>query len=116
MDFSLLYSWIDLIWIPIAWFVIGKGKKIKGILFVLSCVFTLRLQVELMQEIGKPTGILPFLDFPVLERGYLTYGVAISLFLLLSHYSRKEDPFVYIAAAITVYIAAFCLSSFIMIL
>lgn len=116
MDFSVIYSWLDLIWIPIAFLVVAKGKRLKSILFILSCVFTLRLQIELMHEIGKPAGILPFLDSPLLARGFLSYGLAISLFLLLSYYSRKEDPFVYIAAAITVYIAAFCVSSFVMIL
>ena len=113
---SIAYSWLDLIWIPIALLVIDKSKRIKSLIFVLSCIVTLRLQVQLMHDINRPSGILPFLDVPLLQRGFVAYGVAIALFLILSHYARREDPFVYIAAAITVYIAALCLSSLIMIL
>lgn len=104
-------NWIDLAWIPIALVALHKGQRFKGVMFILTCVFALRMQVEFMQEIGYPTGILPLLDFPMLERGYISYGAFIATFLILSHFSREKDPYVYIAAAITVFIAAFVVSS-----
>ncbi len=114
MDYIL--NWIDVLWLPLAYVIVRKGQRIKALLFVMTCILTLRLQVELMQEIGFHKGFLPFLDVPVLYRGYVTYGVIILTFLLLSRYSKERDPYIYMAAGITVFITAFCVSTFIMVL
>lgn len=116
MDMALIMDWIDLAWIPLALIAVHKGQRIKAIFFVLLCVFALRMQIELMNEIGYPLGIMPFLNYPLLERGFITYGAFIAIFLSLSHYSREKDHYVFIAAAITVFIVAFCVSSFILVL
>ena len=113
---ALIMDWIDLAWIPVALLALHKGQRFKFVLFILICVFALRMQVELMQEIGYPQGLLPFVRFPLLERGMIAYGVFIAVFLSLSHWSREKDPYVFIAAAITVFIVAFCVSSFILVL
>ena len=109
-------DWIDLAWIPVALVLLRKGQHFKGIMLILSCVFVLRLQVELMESIAHPDGLLPFINFPLLQRGFIVYGAFIAVFLILSHFSREKDPYVYIAAAITVFIAAFCVSSFVLVL
>ena len=116
MDFSLIYQWLDVGWIFIGLLILHKGQRLKATFFILSCVLALRLQIELMRETGHPTGFLPFLDFPLLERGYITYGIFIALFLILSHYSSKDNPYVYMAAAITVFMVAFCVSTFVLVL
>lgn len=108
---ELIANWIDLAWIPVAFAALHKGQRFKGIMFILVCIFALRLQAEFMTEIGYSRGLLPLLDFPMLERGYISYGAFIATFLILSHFSREKDPYVYIAAAITVFIAAFVVSS-----
>ena len=111
-----ILNWGDLLWVPLALLVVRKKQRLNAILFVLVCVLTLRLQVELMSSIGFSQGFLKFMDLPALWRGYMVYGVFIGLFLLLSRWSRERDPYVNIAAAITVFIAAFCISTFLMIL
>lgn len=116
MEHINFMDWIDLLWVPLTFFALHKGQRIKAVLFVLSCILTLRLQIELMEEIGYPDGILPLIDYSPLHRGYMTYGAFIAVFLILSHISREKDPYVFIAAAITVFIAAFCVSSFILVL
>ena len=116
MEYINFMDWIDLAWVPLALIALRKGQRFKGVMFVLSCIFSLRLQIELMEEIGYPDGILPFVDYPPLFRGFITYGAFIAVFLILSHISREKDPYVFIAAAITVFIAAFCVSSFILVL
>ncbi len=114
MDYIL--NWADLGWILVAFVLLPKHQSFKAMLFILCCVLTLRLQVELMLEIGHPQGMLPFLDYPQLLRGYAVYGAFIFVFLLLSKFSKDVSTYVYIAAAITMYIVAFCTSSVVMLL
>lgn len=111
-----LYDWLDFIWIPVAFLMLRKNQWGKGILFVLACIFTLRLQVELMDAIGYANGFMHFMTWPALLRGYVIYGFFIAIFLFLARWSREKDPYVFIAASITVFMAAFCVSTFIMVL
>ncbi len=113
---DIVLNWLDVAWIPLALFIVHKGQRIKSILFVLACILTLRFQVELMHQIDYPNGLLPFLDIPLLYRGFMAYGAFIAVFLILLHMSRERDPYVYIAASIAVFTMAFCVSSFILVL
>jgi len=116
MEIGYIYQWLDLIWIPVAFFVLHKEQRLKGIVFILSCVFTLRLQIELLLGIDRPFGILNILDNALLDRGFICYGIFIGLFLLLSYFSKNENPYVYIAAAITVFMIAFVIATVALIL
>jgi low affinity Fe/Cu permease len=111
-----ILNWIDLAWVPLALLLVRKGQRLNALIFVLVCILTLRLQVELMLEIGFDNGFFKFIDLPVLMRGFMAYGVFIAVFIGLSRWSRERDVYVNMAAAITVYIAAFCVSTFIMLL
>lgn len=113
---DIVSDWMDLFWVPMAIVAAHKGQRGKTVLFVLACVLALRLQVELLTEIGYPTGIFPFLDFSLLQRGFVIYGAFIAVFLSMLHLSREKDPYIYIAAAITVFTVAFCVSSAVMVL
>lgn len=110
------FQWMDLLWIPFALLVMERGKRLFTCAFVLSCVLLLRLQVELMQQIGHPHGFFRWLDSTIFTRGLVTYGAFIGFFMLLAFYSKGGDKNVHIAASITIMIAAFCVSSFIMVL
>jgi len=118
LDFVLnnITAWLDFIWIPLVFVFAAKRHWVTAILLILMSIFTLRLQVELMQEIGYATGILPFWDWPVLYRGYIVYGVFIFTFLFLSFFSKRENAYVYIAAAIGIYVLSFCLSTALMLI
>ncbi len=107
---------MDLIWIPLVFVFAARRHWVTALILVLVCILTLRLQNELMIEIGHPFGFLPFFSMPALYRGYIVYGVLILLFLLLSSFSRRENTFVYIAAAIGSFILAFCISMAVMFL
>lgn len=115
-DWQMAMDWLDLAWVPLALLIMPKGQKIRTVCFILLCVFALRLQIELMNEIGYPRGFLQLLNYPLLERGMIAYGTFIAIFMCLLHYSREKDPYVFIAASITVFIVAFCISSFILVL
>ena len=112
---DLLYQWMDLIWFPIAFFVVHKQQRIKTFFFILTCVLTLRLQVEIMNSIEYPTGLLPYMDSYVYHRGLIVYAVIISLFLILARFSPKTNPAVFLAAMISIYMLAFCASMLLMV-
>lgn len=99
-----------MVWIPLVFIFAARRHWVTALILVLVCILTLRLQNELMVDIGHPFGFLPFLTLPVLYRGYIIYGALIFLFLLLSSFSRRENTFVYIAAAIGIYVLGFGIS------
>jgi len=108
---DFIANWLDLIWIPFVFLFAARRHWVTALILVLSSVGMLRLQVELLTEIGYPTGFLPFIDMPLLHRGYVIYGFFLFSFLFLSYFSKRENGYVYIAAAIGIFILSFCLSS-----
>lgn len=111
-----LLSWIDLLWIPIALLTAERGKRLFTAIFAGACILLLRLQVELLRGIGFSKGFLGFMTSDILYRGMVVYGLFILLFLILAHFSKGGDKNIHIAASITIMIAAFCVSTFIMVL
>ena len=109
-------EWIDLAWVPIVALVTKGALRIKAVLFVLCCSFMLRLQVRLMSEIGFKEGFLNWIDMPLLQRGMIVYGVFIAIFLLLVGLSKENNAYVFIAASITIFTIAFCISTVAMVL
>lgn len=110
------YQWIDLMWIPLALLTMERGKKLLTCFFILSCVLLLRLQIELVQQIGYPRGIFGLMESDIYTRGLVAYGGFIALFLLLAYFSKGGEKSVHMASSITILIAAFCVSSVIMVL
>lgn len=113
---SLIYQWIDLVWLPIGWFSVHKQHRVKAMIFIITCVLTLRTQIELVESTGYDKGFLPFFDAPLYTRGLVVYSIIIALFLILAHYSPRTRKMVFFAASITIYIVAFCVSMFVMLL
>ncbi|HPD83010.1 MAG: hypothetical protein R3D88_04265 [Alphaproteobacteria bacterium] len=114
--FDIVLNWLDLLWIPLSFLIVRKKQRLKAIAFIMVCIISLRLQVELMDDIGFHNGFLHFISLPALYRGYWVYGIFIIALLGLLRFSRERDPYIYIAAAISVFIVAFCISTFIMVL
>ncbi len=115
-DLQILLPWIDLVWVPIALILMEKGKRLLTAGFVLACAAILRLQVELLQSIGHPRGFFGLMDSTSFVRGQITYSVFIAFFLLIGWMSKGEMKVIHMAASITIFIAAFCVSSLIMVL
>jgi hypothetical protein len=111
---SFIYQWIDFIWLPVGWLVVKKEQRITTSVFILTCLLTLRTQVELMEGTSFETGILPFMTSSMLSRGMVVYGVIISLFLVLVYYSPQSRGIIFFAAVISIYIFAFCISMILM--
>lgn len=116
MTAQTLLQWIDLLWIPAGFIAAERGKRLFTAAFAGACVLLLRLQVELLHGIGFSNGFMGFMTSPVLYRGMFVYGFFILLLLVLAFYSKGSDKNIHIAASITLMIAAFCVSTFIMVL
>lgn len=108
-------EWLDATWILIALVILHKGHKILGAAFVLFCMVSLRLLVELFAGVDFSLGLLNP-STPILQRGYWSYSVFIAIFFLLAYGSKGSDPYSFVAAAISMLIFAFCVSAVIMVL
>lgn len=113
---EIILNWIDLAWLPISILAVGSKNRIKSLLFALSCIFMLRLQVELMHEIGFDAGILNFVQWPALYKGMAIYGIFMSVFYGLSAISKNTDPYVFMGASLSIFFLSFCISSLVMVL
>lgn len=113
---SLFYQWIDLLWLPVGLVAVHKGQRIKTCVFLLVCILTLRVQVELMESLGHPHGLAGLLHSGVYERGLVVYGIIFALFLVLAYFSANTKGIVFFAATLSIYFFAFCASMMVMVL
>ncbi|PJB71370.1 MAG: hypothetical protein CO093_05320 [Alphaproteobacteria bacterium CG_4_9_14_3_um_filter_47_13] len=113
---ALIYQWIDLIWLPIGWFAVPKQHRFKTLAFIITCILTLRTQVELVESTGFNTGFLPFLDTPVYMRGLIIYSILIAFFLVLAHFSAATHKIVFLTASLAIFFFAFMVSMVVMVL
>lgn len=78
-------------------------------IFVLMCAFTMRIQIEIMESIGYgESGILNFMDSSLYNRGLVSYGIVMVLFLILTYFSPRIKAEVFLAAMLSEYILAVC--------
>lgn len=95
--------------------IVHRGQKLKAAAFVLLCVLVLRLQIEIVHEMGFEKGVTGLFDWPLIIRGYVVYGVFFALYLLLSWFSPYTRGAIYLAASLTIFFMAFTVSSVVLI-
>ena len=76
----------------------------------------LRLQIEIAQEMGFAKGVTGLIDWPLIIRGYVVYGVFFFVYLLLSYLSPYTRGAIYLAASLTIFFMAFTVSSIVLII
>lgn len=116
MEFQSLIQYADFLWIPVILLVLERRAWLVTCGFVLACALLLRLQVQLLAEIGFPRGITGMIDMPVFQRGLITYSVFILVYLLLAYFSKGTSRTIHLAASIATMVTALCVSSVIMVL
>ena len=107
---AFIYQWVDLLWLPIGWYAVDQKHRLKTLSFIITCILVLRTQVELIESTGFGEGFLPFIEVPAFTRGLIVYSLAITLFLLLAHFSPRTQNIVFFAAALTIFFFAFVIS------
>jgi len=117
MNGEMIVQWLDLVWLPVVFFLVIPRMKWVAIGFVTACILMLRMQIEVLEEFGiAKEGIRGMLTSDPFHRGLATYSVIILLYVLLTVSSKRTMTEVYLAASITIFILAFTISSVLMIL
>lgn len=111
-----ILNWIDLLWLPISFFAVHKNQRFKVLFIILLGIVMVRLQVDMLNYLHFPNGFLGFIEMRPLYRGFWVYGFFNLVFIALSRLSPRTNIYVYIAASISIFIIAFCLSTAIMLL
>jgi len=112
----IIYQWIDVIWLPVAFFAVHKPHRWYALGFILSCMLMMRLQIELMSGIGYDTGILSFMDSHIQNRVLVTYSIIYILYFVMAFYSPNTKGSIFMAASISIFFFVLFLSSFLMVL
>jgi len=113
---GVIYQWLDVIWIPIALFIVTKEQRLFAVGFIAACMMMMRLQIELMQEIGFDRGFTNLMTSDSYDRGLVVYSVYYVAYLILAHYSPNTHGPVFIAGSISIFFLAFFTSTFVMML
>ncbi len=109
-------GWLDVIWIPVAALAVNAGQRLKAVAFVILCMLVMRLQIEIVESTGFRKGFTGLWDMSLYHRGLLTYGIFITIYLLLSYFSPYTKGVIYLAASISIFFMAFLVSSIVMII
>ncbi len=110
-----VWNWLDSLWVPLAFAIVHKGQRWKASAFVILCMTVMRLQIEIVEEMGYSKGVTGLFDWPLIVRGYVVYGLFIALYLLLSCLSPLTRGAIYLAASLTIFFMAFTVSSVVLI-
>lgn len=113
---SGFYQWIDALWIPVLLLSTHGMNRLLAAGFVCAGMLMMRLQVELMESIGYPNGILQLLKIPLFERGLIIYSVFYLLYAIMAHYSPGATKVIVLASSITMLFSALLVSSIAMVL
>lgn len=113
---GMIYQWLDLIWLPIVFLMVTKEQRIWAVGFLFSCMLMMRLQVEVMQEIGYDEGFTGLMTSDSFDRGLVVYSIFYVAYLILAHYSPNTRGPMFIAGSISIFFMAFFASTFIMLL
>lgn len=114
--FSIIYQWIDLLWVPVGLAASHRGQRLGATIFILTCVISLRTQIEIMESIHHEEGLLGWWDLGLYERGLIFYGLLIAIFLILTYFSPGTRGVIFLAAMISLYIIGFCITMLSMVL
>ncbi|MGH1375108.1 MAG: hypothetical protein ACRBCK_02065 [Alphaproteobacteria bacterium] len=114
--FHMLYSWIDIIWLPILFWGVHKKHRWWALSFGIASMTLIRLQTEIMVYIGYENGIMGLMTSNVHTRGVAVSSVFYILFLLLAHFSRQTMGVVFMAACLSFFFMIFVTGSLIMLL
>ena len=112
----LLHNALDALWLPLALVCVYRSQRLKAVGFVLLCMLTMRLQIELVETTGFKTGFTGLWKWPLLFRGYCVYGAFTTLYLILSRLSPRTSGAIYLAATLSIFFMAFVVSSIVLII
>ncbi len=112
----VILQWIDVIWLPLAFFFVHKDQRMWAVGSILSCMAMMRMLTELMESIKYPDGIIGLWEMPVHNRGLLVYSLFYLGYLLFAYYAPNARGAVFMAGSITVFFVSSVTFCFFMVL
>ena len=109
-------QWLDVLWVFLAPLLVHKGQRFKAVAFMIICMVTLRLQVGIVESTGFKNGFTGLIDWSLMTRGFIVYGIFSAFYLLLSYFSPYTRGPIYLAASLTIFFMAFTVSSLVLII
>ncbi len=114
--FASLYSWIDIIWLPVIFWGVHKKHRWWALGFGVSCLIITHLLTETMVYIGREQGIMGLLDLHVHTRSVLVSSFYYTIFLIVAHFSKDTEGVVFMAACLSFFFMIFVTTSIVMLL
>lgn len=111
-----VYPYIDLLWLPVFFFVVHRRQRLIVLAFLGSCMLMMRLLVELAESLGDKHGFLGLLPTPLFTRGLMVYSLFYVVYLLIVRLSPGSFRVVLMAASITIFFAASISTAIVMLL
>jgi hypothetical protein len=110
-------QWIDIIWLPLAFFFVHKDQRMWAIGTLLSCMAMMRMLSELMDSIGYSQGIIGFwTSMPVFSRGLMVYNLHYLGYLFLAYYLPNARGPMFMALSISVFFSSFVIFALLMVI
>lgn len=113
---NLIYEYLDILWLVIALLIVKRHQRFVVLGFFVFCMVMMRLQIELMQSIGYPRGLLGLIGYDAHMRGLAVYSLAYVIYLALVVFSPYARGTLLMAASISVFFAALFTSMIVMFL
>lgn len=112
----LFVHYIDFIWLPIALLTVPRGRRIIAVFFLIATMIMMRLQVELLEFIGYPYGILTLIDWSVFLRASFVYNAFNAGFIIFLCLSKEANTPLVMAAAMSAFFTLLTVSTGVLIL
>ena len=110
-------AWIDSLWLLIILVLARKNQRILSVLFVLSGMAMMRLQVEMLNIGGYTHGIVGLLSqYSIFFRGLIVYSVIYAGFVLFLRLAPRSRGSMLLATTISFFLMAFFASTILMVL
>jgi len=109
-------SWIDLLWLPLAFFTVRKDQRLWVLGFFLSCMAMMRLEIEFITSMGYKTGVLHLSAFTPEARALGVYTVVYAIYLALALFSPYAKGVILMGSSLSLFFGAMIVSLFLMVL
>lgn len=113
---DIIYQWLDLIWIPIALVVLPRKQWVEALVLIACSAVMLRLQIDMVEQYGKPGGITGWLPFDLYHKGLIAYSLVIVVYIIASLMLYRHGWLIHLSLAIGVFFNAFIISTIVMVI
>lgn len=96
-----------MVWFVLALAVARKDQRLWVAGFFIGSMIMMRMIVELMATIGYPSGIMGWLDMPIMTRGLIVYSLCYLAYIGLFYFSPNAHGALLMAASIGFFFFAF---------